>query len=366
MTFLLAIGSVLAIIFGSILRGLPGYVPGLPRIGTLFTAVQKIVFRQGDWLSDLAGGKIINGTYSRDPTNATADVSVLQPGLLMGKRTSDSLYAPSIIGVTTAAYTGTTSLTAAAATVTELVRRIGASGTLTLIGGQVAGGVPQVATIPYSAASGTTITITAFGSGAAAVNAVQTLDFAASPSGTFQLGFTLSNGSTGWTAPITYSATIATLLANINAATNTLLGTSAVVATGTVVTAVAMTFSGTGYAGLPQPLIQVNMVGASPGTCTVANTTTGSAAAGFISGAFICSTDGSQLPLTLIPDGYGIKVTDVDDVTNLNCPFAQMPIAGVITPAQIINWPTDVGLQNWIETNLSTNSGGKFVFDSNY
>jgi hypothetical protein len=339
----------------------------LPRIGQTFTAVHKIVFRQCDWLSALAGGKIINGTYSRDPTNAVADVAVLQPGLLMGKRTADGTYAPSIIGTLTAAYvSGGTTLTAAAATVTELLRRVGTSGNLTLIGGAAAGGVPQVTTVPYSAASGTTITIQATGSGATAVNAVQNLNFAASPSGTFSLGFTLASGQVVWTAPITYSATIATLLANINAATNTLLGTSAVVATGTVVTAVSMTFSGTGYAASPQPLIQANMVNASPGTCTVTTTTAGTAAAGFISGSFIGAGDGSQFPLTFIPDGYGIKVTDTDDVTNLNVPFPNMPIAGVVTASQLVNWPTDLGLQAWIEAQISSATGGKFVFDLNY
>jgi hypothetical protein len=112
----------------------------------------------------------------------------------------------------------------------------------------------------------------------------------------------------------------------------------------------------------------VNTGALTAGAVAVSRVTAGAAAAGnnFISGSFIGAGDGSQIPLTFIPDGYGIKVTDTDDVTNLNVPFPNLPIAGVVTPTQLINWPTDTGLQTWIENNISDATGGKFVFDSTY
>ncbi len=229
---------------------LPGYVPGLPRVTSRVNATHRIVFR-GGWESDLSGGKVINGATSRDPGN-TGDIDVLRAGLLMGKRTDDSQYSPSIIGVTTGAYTaGATSLTAGAATVTELVRRIGSSGTFRIVGPPTANGAVAEEAVTYSAASGTTITVTA-----------------------------LTNS--------------------------------------------------------------------------------------FVSGSFIQPDDGSEDIITLIPDGYGIKVTDTDSSTSLDVPFPQLPIAGELISANIINWPSDTGLRSWLVSEMNRHGAGKFVFDHLY
>jgi hypothetical protein len=354
---------------------MPGIAPvtGLPRIGTNIKAIHTIVFRQPDWLSDLAGGKLIDGFSARDPgnTTSTADANVLRPGCLMGKIANTGplslavvgAYGTSVLGPTTGALTSVaTSLSASAAVVAELVRRQGASGTFKLTGPATANGVARTVTVTYSAASGTTVTITATG-----VNEVQTLGFTNSPSGTFQLGFVDLNGVVQWTGPITYSATPATLVSNINTAVNTALGSSLVVASGSAVTAIALTFSGAGYTGLAQTLVQVNTGGLSAGNVSVTRTTAG-VDGRFVSGSFIQPTDGSETPVTLIPDGYGTLVQDpmTDYTTNLTVPFEQFPIAGVIVSANLVNWPTDTGLQNWIKTNLSTASTGKFVFDDSY
>lgn len=89
------------------------------------------------------------------------------------------------------------------------------------------------------------------------VDEIQQLAFANSPSGTFQLGILDLNGVMQWTEPITYSGTAATLVSNINTAiTASLGGSTLVVASGSAVTAVAITFSGTGYTAAPQPLMQ--------------------------------------------------------------------------------------------------------------
>lgn len=113
----------------------------------------------------LGQGRVIAGSVSRDPAN-TAYVDTLQPGMVMGKVTATEKYAPSIIGLTTVAYTsGGTSLTVAAATATEIVRRIGTSGTFTIVGAPTATGTIATATVTFSAVNTTTgvITITNIG-----------------------------------------------------------------------------------------------------------------------------------------------------------------------------------------------------------
>lgn len=247
---------------------LPGLVPGLPGIRAPKIATHKIVFFQGDWLSDLALGKLIDGNNASDPSNSSPDQIVLQPGLLMGKitgTTGDAItpvsgaYGASIIdNIQSSIASSATSLTLTVAGATELVRRFGSSGTFNLIGPPAAGGTVATNVITYSAV----------------------------------------NLSTG------------------------------------VVTCSAV-------------------------------------AAAYYQNSFVCPQDGSQTPLTLIPDGYGILVTDNDFATRLTVQFPCFPIAGVINPAQIIAGTTaygslDSSLQTWIKTNLSTATGGKFVFSDSY
>ncbi|MDE2097152.1 MAG: hypothetical protein KGL39_07890 [Patescibacteria group bacterium] len=339
-----------------------GYVTGLPRIGQLYKSTPRIVFRESLW-EYLAQGKIIDGGNSRDPSNPSYP-NVLQPGLLMGKITSSGLYGASVFGLSTAALSSTgTTLTVAAAAAVEINRRIGGSGTLTLTGPPVAAGVVRQLTATYSAVNTTSgaITITALG-----VNEVQTLNFANSPAGTFTLTILDLNGVEQETAPITYSSTAATLVTNIQNAINTVIGAGPLITVaGTAVTAITLTFNGTGYAALPQALVQVGSNELTAGTVSVARTTAGASGA-FVSGSMVGPTDGSQNPLTLVPDGYGINVLDSDQVTQLNQPFERFPIAGVILTANVINYPSDASLKAWLKQQLSTVSGGKFVFDDQY
>lgn len=219
-------------------------VLGLPGPKTAREATYRVVTATGT-LQFLPTGKIISGAVSRDPLN-TGYLHTLRPGLLMGKITSGGEYAPSIIGVTTnAEASGSTSIEAAAAVVTELVRRVGSSGTFTLTGPPSANGTVVSETVTYSAASGTTITVTAI-------------------------------------------------------------------------------------------------------------------TAAFVAGSFIQPTDGSQTPVTFIPDGTGIKVTD-DTEANIDQEFPQVPVAGQIDSSQLINWPSDTSLQAWIEARLPF-----FVFDHGF
>lgn len=225
-------------------------VYGTPGVRAPRTADYRRILRQGDY-TFFAGGGIIAATYTRDTGNS-GDVDILRPGLLMGKRSSGGLWANSIIGVANGAVSaGATSITVAAAVVTELVRRVGASGTFKLIGPAVANTAPVVTeTITYSAASGTTITCTA----------------------------------------------------TVNA---------------------------------------------------------------FVTGSFLCPTDGSETMRSFLPDGFNTKVTDQDG-TSTDTEWGQIPVAGVIDASQLINWPTDTALQAFIMSRLNDLSGGQFVFDHVY
>jgi hypothetical protein len=233
---------------------LPGYVGGMPRIGALRQTSPKIIFLDGQVEWGLAGGKVIIGSKSRDPDN-TGNIDVLRPGLLMGKQTSGGKYAPSVIGVLGIAYVaGGTTLTVGAQVCTEIIRRVGATGTLKITGPPTANGTIARETVTYSAVGATTITVTA--------------------------------------------------LAN-----------------------------------------------------------------SYVAGSLIGANDGTADPLTLIPEinaGTGLKVTDNDDVSNLDQPFAWFPIGGVIIAANIINYGTDSSIQNFIKTTLSTLATGKFCFDDTY
>jgi hypothetical protein len=140
-------------------------VTGLPGIQSTRTSTPRDIFIGGGGVQ-YASGKpiIINGTLSRDPDN-TGNIDILRAGLMVSKIAATGLYATTCIGKTTAEYTAGTSLTVGAAVVTELVRRVGSSGTFYIMGSHVAStnedDVIGAELITYSAASGTTITITA-------------------------------------------------------------------------------------------------------------------------------------------------------------------------------------------------------------
>lgn len=340
-------------------------VTGLPRFGTIFTADHRRVFKSFEDMY-LPGGRIINGTKSRDPGNSGA-IDRLRAGLLMGVITSSGYYAPAVIGVTTGALTNSgTTLNVPAAVATEIVRRIGTTGTFKLTGPPTAAGTVRTLTVTYSAVNTSTgdITITALG-----VNEVQTLTFgAAATGGTMRLRVPLANGTMVTTDAITWNATDATWLAAINTALDAATGVSGgIVATGAAPdTTLTFTFSGTGYAALPQPTEMISVVTfpTSTTTATTVRTTTG-VDGRFVAGSLVGDTDGSHTPRIFLPDGYPIKVTDTDGSTSLNQPFPNMPIAGEIEGAQLLPaWPSDTSLRQWIVDSIAaSNTGAKFIWD---
>ena len=151
----------------------------LPGPGTAVTSDTRVVV-----LADaeyLVRGVIVDGSLSRDPLN-TGDVDYLRAGMVLGRITATSLYAPSILGVSTVAYSNTgstnTNLYVSAYTATEIVRRIGTSGTFKLTGPPSAAGTVAVSTVTYSAVNTTSglITVTAIGANKIAGAWVQPTD----------------------------------------------------------------------------------------------------------------------------------------------------------------------------------------------
>jgi hypothetical protein len=229
------------------------YIPGLPGIRAIKRARHKVIFKGGYVPDILPQGKIIDGTASRDPSN-TDTILVLGPGLLMGKITSSGKYAPSIIGVTlNAEVAGSTAIEVSSAVATEIVRRIGSTGSFKLTGPPVANGVTVTETVTYS---------------------------------------------------------------SIN--------------------------TGTGVI-----------------TCTAL-------ANAFVAGSFVQPTDGSEVPVTFIPDGFGVPLAELDGTVVANVQFPEMPIAGLVDSSELTNWPSDTSLQNWLVTRLRDANGSNLIFDHKF
>lgn len=139
----------------------------LPGIGTERSYQKRRVLFSHEAAVRLPHIGVIDASESGDPGN-TSYVTTLRPGLLMGRITSSGLWAPSIVGAITGAYTsGGTSLTVSAAQATELARIVGQSGTaeLVAIGAPTATGTVVATTFDHSAINTTSgvITVTSLG-----------------------------------------------------------------------------------------------------------------------------------------------------------------------------------------------------------
>lgn len=92
-------------------------------------------------------------------------------------------------------------------------------------------------------------------------------------------------------------------------------------------------------------------------------------AADFAAGSIIAAADGSEAPLCLIGDGFGVKVTD-QDANDIDVPFVHtnggkaMLIGGVVDSSQIIDWSSDASVKAWLVSQLS--AVGPFVFDHQF
>lgn len=333
---------------------------GLPGITSAREATPRRVSASGVGKMYLPSNIVLSGTASRDAGN-TGDVHSLRAGKVLGRITSGGKFAPSIFGVTSEAIDNTeTAVDLPAAVVTEMTRRIGASGTFKITGPPTAGGTVRTVTATYSAfADSDTVTITALG-----IDEVQTINFgAAATGGTFKIGFTLASGAVVWTDTIAWSGTDATFLASMNTAIDNVLGAGLVVATAISATdtdlGFKLTFSGAGYTALPQTLVQIDAAAlTSVSTVTVTRTTTGQDGR-FVTGSLIQPTDGSETPLTIIDDGFPIKMTDQDEASE-DQPLDRALVGGLIDSTQIIDWPADVSTRAWLVAQLKASTALTF------
>lgn len=337
---------------------------GLPKFGTASTARNRIVSADGKMGPYVPGGGIIDGTKTRNPFNTDLSASDstpfrdLWPGLLMGRITSSGKWANSCIGKSTAAITTSgTTLAIGPYEATELVRRVGSTGTFKLTGPPSAAGTVRTVTVTYSAVNTSTgdVTVTAIG-----VNEVQTVNLVtAGTGGNLRLLVPKPDGTMALTPNIAWSATDATLLASANTALDTATGVSG----GLVASAISatdtdlgfkVTFAGTGYAGLTGPttggswpLIVVDTLFTSNTGANVVRTTSGVSGA-FVSGSLVQPTDGSETILSFIPDSWGEYI----DEAGSDQPFPRIPAGGFITDSQLVPWPADASLKTYIQTAL--------------
>lgn len=153
-------------------------ITGLPGMGTAVTAIPREILAGNAQLAQyIPGLHVIEGAKSRDALNTT-NPDVLRAGMLLGK-TSEGTYAPSVLGVLTAsAAASATSITVSPAVAAELVRRIGATGSLKLVGPPAASGTVATQTVTYTGVntSSGVITINALGAAAIAGSLVQPAD----------------------------------------------------------------------------------------------------------------------------------------------------------------------------------------------
>ena len=334
-----------------------------PGVGSTFTAAFRKVFSGAMLDHYLAGGKSILGSIARDPGNGT--VTVLRPGVLLGKNSS-GYYGTSVLGLTGEAMDANeTTLTVSEAVGDEIVRRLGAAATFKLTGPPTAGGTVRTLTVTYSAVAAASggnrdVTITAMG-----VSEVQTLTFgAAATGGTLRLIVPKPDGTLSVTAAITWDTTDATYLSNINTALDTATGTTAgIVASGaTPDTTLIFTFDRTQYFG-PQPQIQVHTFPTSTTSALWADTTAG-VDGRFVTASMIQPTDGCETILTFVPDGAGIRVVDIDGSTSIYAQNHRLPVSGEVAFAQLLPAVADASLKTYVRSAL--NAVGQFVFDVNF
>lgn len=334
---------------------------GRPGVGPQQSGAYRNVSRDGKLRYYPAGG-VIDGTKTRNPFQSLT--TELQPGLLMGKITSGGKWANSVLGVTTGALAGNgTSLTVTATQAVEITRRVGTTGTFNITGPAAAAGTSRTNLVTYSALDTTTgvATITAL-----AANEVQRINFnIASTGGNLKLTVPTVGGGFVTTGNAAWSATDATYLSNINTALDTATGvTGGIVATAIAATdtdlGIILTYSGGGYAGLPQAMVTVNTFPTSSTAATYTRQTTGSSGA-FVAASLIQPTDGSEVIRSFIGDGFSVNLNVVGAV---DVDWPRIPVEGILDVDKLLPWPADTGLRASILAQL--NAVGKYEFSSNF
>ena len=123
----------------------------------------------------------------------------------------------------------------------------------------------------------------------------------------------------------------------------------------------------TGTFKLTGPATAGGTVATQVATFTAVNTTSGAvtiatAAAACVAGGLVQPTDGSEAPITFVPNGYPLRVVNYDQL-NIDVPEARCPIGGVVRSKNIVNWPSDPSLAAWLTGQLAAPGQGRFVFE---
>ena len=333
------------------MSGLPvgQHVPGRD---TLRTATHRQVTLAEEQF--FPGFHVIAAADARDPL--ASPVTELRAGLLLGEVTADNTLGASVIGISGEAMDGEeTAMTVAAAVATELIRRQGASGTYKLTGPPTAAGVVRTLTITYSAVSATVVTQTA-----PEVASVHTLTEAAgTDGGTFRIKVILPDGTHDTTSALAWDATAATIDTALDALS--VLSAGQLVATGS--TGGPYTLTGNGDLGDIDVQVRNDDTadgGVFEGGIVVAQTAIG-VDGRFVTGSLIQPTDGSETIKTFLPNGFPVRVTDIDDVDR-DVQLGQYLIGGVVDSSQLVNWPADASLRTHIVDALQA-AGAGFTFD---
>jgi hypothetical protein len=212
-----------------------------------------------------------------------------------------------------------------------------------------------------------TVTITS-----PSVNAVQRVDMnIASTGGNVVIELTNAAGARIRTTPAAWNATDATYLAAIQ----TVLDVAAGVANGIVVTAIPatdtdlgfiLTFSGTGYAALAQPLVTITTLPTST-TATTVSTTTAGVPGGFVAGSLIQPTDGSENIRSLLVTGQKTGVSVLNALLQrIDVHYPVILHSAIVRTAYILGYPgNDASTKAWIKAQLRT-YGGKWLFDDDF
>lgn len=145
-------------------------ISGKPGVQSTFFATPRDIFYGGrKGYMTIPGPVTLDGTLTSNPTN-TPYIWHIWAGTLVGRVTTTGKYANSIIGLSSQALgAGGTTLTTDVATATEIVRRVGTSGTLKLAGPPTAAGTVATQTLTYSAVNPGTGAITITAASAASV-----------------------------------------------------------------------------------------------------------------------------------------------------------------------------------------------------
>lgn len=330
---------------------------GVPGIGISKQISFGQVSADGNLTYRPAGGRVAQAK-GYDAYNAD-DLRTIRIGTLMAQHPTNLDWAPWVIGVTSGAIAnGATSLTIPAASAVELARRVGATGNLQLTAPPAAAGVVRVQTLAYSAINTTTgvVTITS-----AAANQVEQISFnAASTAGNLQLYVQMTNGTYATTGNIAWNATDATYIAAMNAALDAATGVvGGIVASAIPATATAfglrLTYSGTGYAGLAWVSAKVFTYPTSS-TSAVYTPVTVPVDGRMASGAVVSEAN-YDLPKSFVGGDNPILMYPAGD-TN----WPRIPSAGFIQNSKLLNLPTDVSFRLYVQQNLSTLVGNKFIF----